>query len=592
MRSMIDHASAHVLPILANSDDAFDIRGAALPELTASGVEPSPELPVQMPSNTWPGLDTLPELNNCHCTMPMLDASDESLFGVASLPCLEKLPDFDISVGTMPSSHVCENALPDVSAASSEMCGDSCPSDSQSESPGTEATIAVGVRSDSTPPSQVGVLSFGHIAYQRLNDLGVLQSLARVFCKGEIKAGSLCSGLDVFAMCLASVGIAFAPLGVSFVHEVMCEIDSKKRDILLTSYPNVRHLYADVADLAKGPSWDYVRKEMNDCEPEVIAVGFSCKDLSCLPRQNVSFCRCPSAKRLKSTKSALTFHSAMECIRRWRCALVVMENVKGLSVKRGVDGWKPIDVVDEAFRLAGYCGSHRIFNTASYSLPQRRWRAYLVYYRIGLGDAEAALQTAWHLRSDACPLEDMLLQLRKRGVPPVITSAPRRKTKAVHRRWRQIRSDFVNKHLITSSTLAWAERAVSETCGFACLTERAADVLIVRYAYSKQCHGIDPTTQQVIMQIDQSHHRVPVCVGRIPCICPTGLYWVSKSEASLPGILSARLLAAAQGVGDEELTYFRLHHVPDTLLQDCIGNAFSGTVCMSVLLGALAAWRR
>ena len=91
-----------------------------------------------------------------------------------------------------------------------------------------------------------------------------------------------------------------------------------------------------------------------------------------------------------------------------------------------------------------------------------------------------------------------------------------------------------------------------------------------------------------MFQYDQSVDRCPVGVGVVPCICPKGKYW----DSLLMRPLCAREHAALQGIGDRERAVFGLNEIGDTLLKDFAGNAFSGNVCVSMLLGALAAWQR
>ena len=52
-------------------------------------------------------------------------------------------------------------------------------------------------------------------------------------------------------------------------------------------------------------------------------------------------------------------------------------------------------------------------------------------------------------------------------------------------------------------------------------------------------------------------------------------------------LLTAHDHAASQGIGEELRIIFGLSDIGEALLKDLAGNAFSGNVCVSMLLGVL-----
>ena len=143
------------------------------------------------------------------------------------------------------------------------------------------------------PFQSLGARNFAAWALHRAKDMGHFQRLIDVAAQGPIKLGSLCSGLEVFAMVALCLSAAWRDLAVSlptlpvldFVHEFSCELDDKKRALLRTrpGFPEpAKHLFADVADVASGrPSYCSITQgHVCPARPDVLMAGWSCKDLS------------------------------------------------------------------------------------------------------------------------------------------------------------------------------------------------------------------------------------------------------------------------------------------------------------------------
>lgn len=95
----------------------------------------------------------------------------------------------------------------------------------------------------------------------------------------------------------------------------------------------------------------------------------------------------------------------------------------------------------------------------------------------------------------------------------------------------------------------------------------------------------------MVIQVDQSIERAPICAGKVPCVTPRGKYWLSKDPWNTADKLSGRLLAIeelarVQGVGDAQMAGCELK--PDSKrLQDFVGNSFTAPVIGALIVGAL-----
>ena len=439
------------------------------------------------------------------------------------------------------------------------------------------------------PARVAGILSHGSWLLSRARQVGIFTKVEQALRGGEIRAGSLCSGgLDTFGMCVQSFlsAVREESPGVhpEICHEVVCEIDERKLQRLLQAFPAVRHAYSNVCDLGQGIAWDCVTQSNCDCSPNFVVVGFPCTDLSYLNKKK------PRFKRCRSVQSGSAFFGAVDCIGRWRPDVVVLENLRSLLHFRPVDNARPIDTIDEVFRQRGYIGGHRLLNTYEFGLPQRRWRTWLIYFLAGRGDAEVAWKSVQLLRSSAIPLRECLVN----AWSPQFDK-PRKHRRDQRDGWKGKHAAFIQRHEqhgLTRDALAWVRGRLHEAPMFASLSAREQSLLTIQYAYMEQCQGMDLQAQMVIIQFDQELGRCPIAVGKVPCVCPRGSYWVTSGLLGAPRCLGATELAVMQGVGHEEANAFGLHDLPHNRLQDFVGNAFSGTVCMSVFVAALSAWRR
>ena len=368
-------------------------------------------------------------------------------------------------------------------------------------------------------PTAGGILAHSLWLLNRVHTLGKLAAVAGIFKKGTVRAGSLCSGIDVFGMCLHGFQLACGsldpPLECNIEHEVVCEIDATKLAWLLRIFPDLRHAYSDVLALGQGAAWDHVTQSVCDCSPEVLCCGFSCKDLSCLNNSRRMFKRC------RTVQSGSTFYGSVDCARRWKPAILIFENVKGFLCHRSVDGAQPVAIADEVLRGIGYVGEWRLVNTRDFGLPQRRHRAWLIYYRVGQGDADVAFSSLAMFKTTMIPLAECLRLGHRQVGETVVFQRPRH----VKGKWQAKHSAFFRQHGFTNDTLAWAHAVLNEFTGH--LHAREKSLLIGQYAFMKQFRNVDPTCEMVVVQFDQELGRCPTTVNMTPYVCPGGKYWLS-----------------------------------------------------------------
>jgi len=434
------------------------------------------------------------------------------------------------------------------------------------------------------PTSVTGIFSHMDWAWRQLREKRALGQICSNLSKGSIKQGSLCSGFDISGMSFDGLRRAcgtevYPRVRCDLVKEVICEIHPKKFDLLMQMHPDVRHAYKNVLELSEGPCWDYKMNAVTDCSPDLLFAGFSCVDLSGFTTQTRSFKR----DRQGKLKFGSTFFAVADCLRRWKCRVVVLENVRGLLWHRKVDGFRPIDKVDETLRAAGYLGTHRLLSPENYGIPQRRLRVYLLYFLVGSGDAEVAFSTAKLLQARSVPVSVYL-----GGLSP--GPAPRSQRRRDTEQWPTKHAAFQTSHCLRPDVITWAESVLS---GFTSgLRPRELSLLIKRYAYLKQVKHIDPTMRTAVLQIDQELDRCPTGLDVVPCVCPQGAYWITSGARGAPRFLGAAEVALLQGVGPDEVECYGLQAVPRQLLRDLAGNAFNGAVCNVVLLVALSGWHR
>lgn len=239
----------------------------------------------------------------------------------------------------------------------------------------------------------------------------------------------------------------------------------------------------------------------------------------------------------------------------------------------------------QAMRSVGMLGAHRLADTMNFGLPQRRTRAYMIYFRCGLGDAARAIATMTMFETEMLPLANFLEQLPK-------DTQPQKKARAAAgQKWQQRFRDCRTMWSLTAKVVDEQEALLKQNPWYANLTPRVQKglaLMLARLAPSRTTSAVP-----IVLQYDQDPPRMPHGVGFVPCVTPNGQYWYCDAAGpSHHRPLMATELSSLQGVGPLELAQFKAGDVDPQLLKDLSGNAFSAPVCMAAVLSMMSEWAR
>lgn len=199
---------------------------------------------------------------------------------------------------------------------------------------------------------------------RRLQEVDKLRATVANLSLGPVRIASLCSGFEIFGMVMFALKEAFADLPpgkgqgcLEVLFICACELDERKRSLIKRMHPELKHLFSDVVELAKGKAWDDLHGAPDELDPQeyphIVAAGFPCIDFSGLnpARTSIKFNRRGSSTSSGGTSSRV-FRACVACIQQWQPALVLFENVKQVLQCRAADnGARPIDSIDEATEL-------------------------------------------------------------------------------------------------------------------------------------------------------------------------------------------------------------------------------------------------
>ena len=394
----------------------------------------------------------------------------------------------------------------------------------------------------------------------------------------NMRFASLCSGLEVFTMVVTAIKRALRLYGFeepTVVHELSCEIDDKKRALCTTISPGVKHVYADLLELAEGAAFDEVDQCTNSPEsPNVVAAGFSCKDLSSISNFKVKF----SGTKGTSIK---TFKASVKCIAQWKPAMVILENVKAATASRSCDnGKRPVDFIDSELGKIGYIGAHRICDSKMFGVPQRRARAWWIYFRIGEGNPESAIACTSRFQSRPVAVKDFIPVSEQTFIKPAGKWG-------AGTRWKQKCKDFQKQHGIKDYEIENAKKIIRQSHFHKTLTMRNVTNIACSLALHLFKYKKDPIVTPLFIQYDQDVPRQPVGTNIVPCIMPKGRYWFVSGIPEQQRPLFAKDMLLLQGVGPEEYKTFKLEKLSETLKKDLAGNAFNGEVCCAITLSGI-----
>jgi site-specific DNA-cytosine methylase len=434
----------------------------------------------------------------------------------------------------------------------------------------------------------------------------------------RLRVGTMCSGTDspILAMNAIAKALEGRQGGFEVQHCFSCEIDKDKQLFLRKNFA-FDALFNDVCELGDETAHDELSGQRVAVPTglDIIIAGFSCKDLSGMNRFR---------KNLEEMgTSGTTLQGCLDYILRHRPRIAIFENVKNIALLDSATGLRPVDLVMEALKRLGYRAGWKFLNTRNYYLPQSRARVWMWGYRIGdapdpkyrpvvselaaelvhrdtaqqpASDAASAAlndkvsRTLEHLQRDAViHFDDLILPDDDPHVRQDIEKRTGRDTNKVsisekakltwdvkHKMHRDSLRNRYSKPYTSYRGAPWLRT----------LNEREKQLCDINFQEVYEARGIDARQVPMVWELSQSAGRVPgtktaeTQMHCTPCIVPGSLWHTTRRR-----FLLGREKLRFQGIFEEDLK--DLDCVPESVLGDLAGNAFSATVCAANLLAAL-----
>ena len=408
---------------------------------------------------------------------------------------------------------------------------------------------------------------------QKAKNMGCLEDVPEV-----LRVGSLCSGMGTDAIALAAVEKAWQTLGLrpdlKFKHEFFCEISTQKCDVLKESFPEVPHIFRDVGHMGRQTAMCYKCGEVHEVPSrlDVLIAGFSCKSVSSLNNAKKSITD-------RSGSTGETLSGLLKYAKEHKPRLMILENVMGIIHKQaGAENMMVI--LKRMLKARGYHGGYAAVNSRNYLLPQSRHRVWMWFVRTN--DATfypKAVATMKAFSQDKHFELEPLVNLKTTAKMASRCPASEKKIKYL-----ETHDEFAKAHgLRELDSVHKRNEACQKNPQIArlALTQRMKHGLILKLAHLRK-NGHDPDTAAWVLQLDQDVHRMPTQRKVTPCITPRGLYFITNQHKIMTGID----VACAQGLTPADLRRLKMHDVEDSLLRDCVGNAFSLPVAIISIVAA------
>ena len=175
-------------------------------------------------------------------------------------------------------------------------------------------------------------------------------------------------------------------------HVWSCDSSPHAQAWIRKNFPQLRSLYASAHEVSTGRATNVLSGEVEVVGAiDVLIAGFSCKDVSA---ENAARTFDPESR------SGSTFRYLVDLVTLIKPMLVIWENVLGLRCR--VKGQPaPIHHVVSSFVRIGYANGWGVLSSASFFLPQRRYRCYGWAFR-GLSRQSVAKDVMHTLKRLSC----------------------------------------------------------------------------------------------------------------------------------------------------------------------------------------------
>ncbi|MFM5980333.1 MAG: DNA cytosine methyltransferase [Sphaerospermopsis kisseleviana] len=172
--------------------------------------------------------------------------------------------------------------------------------------------------------------------------------------------------IDLFAGA-GGFGLGFAMGGFNIPLSV--EIDAWACDTLRYNHPDMKIIQDDIRNFNTLSSV----KEICLYKPDIVIGGPPCQGFSVAG---------PARKDPNDPRNTL-FINFSQWINFLQPKAFVMENVKGLLLRKNSEGLKVIDIIKQTFEELGYFVEVWLLNSAEYGVPQVRERVFIVGNKLG-----------------------------------------------------------------------------------------------------------------------------------------------------------------------------------------------------------------
>ena len=466
-----------------------------------------------------------------------------------------------------------------------------------------------------------------HISAQTINDGKLLSSLAtdavRDLCAdkpclqyGRHSYATVCSGTEMFGLCLHTLAAEFTAANCDqrFECQYMCEKDAKKQKWLLNVASALMSdetcLFPDVLKLGEGET--YCVRHNKVCPvraSDILGAGISCKTWS---KANPDRWKRERGSVLESETSkggsSDTFYAVLRLLDNNNIKLLMIENSDELVGDEQADWRTIISMLNQrGYRCQTVC-----VDAVEFGLPAHRRRAYLV----------AVLVPDMLTDFDAFKGEFQANMQSMRRVPPsaldLLHPPQHPLVQKSLEEWAGHRPSTLQGSTVDSimSTLAAKRRSplllsysqlecrdsTQSSPWYAPLNHRMRKVL------ADQQHETRADASITFYDISQSMNRVPRssphhCFPHVICaptILPGSFFWISMPcpGSGVSTQLHANVPVERYILPDELLALqgWPVHASPIALNEhssntkcSLAGNAFAGSVCLSVFVSAFAA---
>jgi site-specific DNA-cytosine methylase len=424
-----------------------------------------------------------------------------------------------------------------------------------------------------------------------------------------ITIGTMCSGSDSPILVAQSICNAMNQGGphrdcAQAHHAFSVEINEKKQRFIRRMFPELRHMYANTANMSDPAVFDIIMRTKTIPDPvRFLIAGFPCTDVSFL-NNTAKLNRGTVKEQNKKTGTCFKGITKYVQLHRETLQLLLLENVLGLCTlgvgKQESDLETCIRVIEQEldFTVVVWRLDPRLFGW-----PQSRPRLWFVAVNNRLQLCKSTLKQSMNRWMDlfctGWSLADIDDDVLMHPTDPYITwvhsscAHARALAKSAQssmdcpdaKRARSQSQKWLQQHSLHHDwwQSSFSPQALSQHVGLQALTDREADMLSLSGLPVPMPFklGKPPT----LMEVSQSEGRTePRSDGHSPCVVPRCKIVHCQQARVLTGADCMRLQGICYG-GSQYEQFTQLQD--DDLLKDLAGNAFNCHCCAAAMLAGI-----